>query len=256
MCRSRRPKGEAIGHSVMSDSDDDAPPVVSLSSARDAALQQEAAEKGSARKKSAKKVEKEVSAKQRGVVHAQLRDAEHFPAELLSQLPPVAPEQAKGAAAASRSRKRKGSDVAGPKGDAVRRPAAPVGMPDVLLTENNVTFAVLPGANDQRSGRAPLRAATQTFVQKALYGKGTKRMSASTLASLKPAAGRNGPRFAAACNFSTATATPAVLRKSKSARRRKKRAQLVGATPGAAAAAGPPTALDRMAAKIMSRNKK
>ena len=63
------------------------------------------------------------------------------------------------------------------------------GLPQVVRTNHNIDLAVLPSAA-AKARQAPVKDGLDAFLKKALYGGGVKRVSSSTMASLKPQARR------------------------------------------------------------------
>eukprot|EP00966_Prymnesium_polylepis_P302959 6998757-Prymnesium_polylepis.1 len=189
--------------------------------------------------RSARQAKKAEDERQRNLVTLDLRGADHFPSELLAELPAAHPsggsaEAADDAGATRRKKKRPRRDVAedeeppkralqdglpqargapsrcaagartGAAWPLAHRPHSIPGgtLPTcacVVRTEANVDVAVLPSRSTVPLAQAPVKVGLDDFLQKALYGRGVKRVrpSASRVRATRPESAR-------ACDAQTA----------------------------------------------------
>ena len=188
--------------------------------------------------------EKAAVQKKRALVTAGLRDDDYLPPELLSQLPAASSATAQQQAQPEKRRPTKAEQRAAARRAQPREPQQRDGLPRTVQKSSTVEVAVLPseGTVGQPRLHAPVKTDVRDFMQQQLYGRGIRRAPAATLASLRPAGGKCAP----ASNFATVPVDP--LAQIGGKKRKRKATKTVDAT-------GSHSTLERMAERIMRRNK-
>ena len=188
--------------------------------------------------------EKAAMKKKRSVVTAGLRGDDYLPAEVLDHLP-TATATTEPAEVPAKAKPSRAEARAAAKRKEPREQESRDGLPRTIQKSSTVEVAVLPDDSSVRL-HAPVSSDVRNFMQKQLYGDRHRRAPAATIASLRP----SGGRFGAASNFATATAS-ALQPESKGGRKKRKSA---GAD--TTKVAGSYSTLERMAARIMQKNKR